>query len=211
MHQLPRRLLLDHFRGVVLADERPTPIDFVTDRETGWPVGLLPRLSLSASDICLWAPQDEPGALQISVIPEEIDASLHGSMLVWEGHHGPLQGHAGRDGDGNAALVACLLRVQWGKRDGRLHEPIEISHPHPFAKGERAIIRAANAQTDLIDAFASMLAKSAQTGARMVGVDEWGVTIRCRAGLFRGAFDEPRLDEEAARIATVSLLNAQNF
>ena len=211
MHTLPRRLLLDHFHGVVLADERHTPIDFVIDRETGWPVGLLPRMAIGAVDVCLWTPQDEAGALQISVNPEEIDGSMHPAMLMWEGHHGPLQGQSGRDGTERAGLMACVLRVQWGRRDGRMYEPVEIAHPHPFAKGERAIIRAANAHADLIDALASTLANSVQSSARLVGVDEWGMTVRCRAGLFRAAFDEPRLDEEAARIATVSMLNAHNF
>jgi hypothetical protein len=211
MHVMPRRVLVDHFHAVILADEVPAPVHMVIDRETGWPVAMVPRQILDASDVCLWVPQDDPGSLQISVIPEEIDRSVHAAMLTWEGHHGLLQGNVGRDGDGREGVVACQLRVQWGRCAGNMHEASNIALPHPFAKGERAILRAANAHPDLIDRLASALAASVQTGARMVGVDEWGVSIRSRAGLMRASFDEPRLNEEDARVATVSLLNAQDF
>lgn len=211
MHVMPRRVLLDQFHAVVLADESPVRINYVLDRETGWPVTMLPRQILNADDVCAWVPHDEPGALQVSVIPREIDRNLHAAMLTWEGHHGPLQGSVGRDGDGGEGVAACELRVQWGRCSGIMHEPSAIALPHPFAKGERAILRAANAHADLIDRLATSLSGSVQTGARMVGVDEWGVSIRCRAGLKRASFDEPRLNEEEARLATVSLLNANDF
>lgn len=211
MHVLPRKVLLDHVCGVVLADEIATPVRLVLDRETGWPICVGSRQILDASDACLWVPHDDPGSLQISGVFEEIDAMRHPAMLMWEVLHGPLQGHAGRDGERHEATAAMRMRVQWGRSAGRMHEAHEVAIPHPFARGEMAILRAANAHAELVDRLASVLARSVQTGARLVGVDEWGVTVRCRAGALRASFDEPRLNEEDARVATVSLLNAQDF
>jgi hypothetical protein len=211
MHVLPRRVLWDPVEGVVLADELATPVRLVVDRDSGWPILLGSRVILEAADACLWVPGDEPGSLQISGVFEDIDAARHRAILLWEMVHGPIQGHAGRDGERRDATAAMQLKVQWGKSAGRLHEAHEVAVPHPFARGEVAILRAANAQAELVDRLASALAGSVQTGARLVGVDEWGVTVRCRAGVLRASFDEPRLNEEDARVATVSLLNAQDF
>lgn len=211
MHELPRRVLVDHVHGVVLADEVATPVRLALDRETGWPILIGPRQILEARDACLWVPQDEPGSLQISGFFQVFDAMRHPAMLTWEMLHGPVQGHAGRDGEQRDASAAMMCRVQWARSGGRMHEAHEVAVPHPFARGEMAILRAANAQAELVNRLASALAGSVQNGARLVGVDEWGVTVRCRAGVLRASFDEPRLNEEDARVATVSLLNAQDF
>lgn len=211
MHVLPRRVLLDHVQGVALADDVAHAVTMTIDRETGWPVLIGPRQVLDAQDACLWVPVDGPGSLQISGVFEVIDASRHAAMLHWEMLHGPLQGHAGRDGESHMSMAAMQCRVQWGRCGGRMYEAHEVAIPHPFARGEVAILRAANAHAELIDRLASALARSVQKGARAVAVDEWGLTIRCRAGALRASFDEPRLNEEDARIATVSILNAQDF
>lgn len=211
MHVLPRRVLLDHVRGVVLADDIAHAVTMTIDRETGWPILIGSRQVLDAQDACLWVPVDGPGSLQISGVFEAIDASRHPAMLHWEMLHGPMQGHAGRDGDSRSAVMAMQCRVHWGRCGGRMHEAHEVAIPHPFARGELAILRAANAHAELIDRLASALARSVQSSARAVAVDEWGVTLRCRAGILRASFDEPRLNEEDARVATVSLLNAQDF
>ncbi|MDX2147978.1 MAG: hypothetical protein SFZ23_10690 [Planctomycetota bacterium] len=180
-----RRLLREHTRATLLADEVPFRAMFVIDSFTGSLVTAVPRLVLDATDLVMMIPEESAAALQImgglQALAESRATDRH-------------QAYHGR----NADAMHAVLMAEAGKLGGAIVESHDLLAPNPFAGEEARLCKLCNANPGRV---ARVLASGGHTDAPpmvVVGIDDLGVDVRTRFGIVRLWFSKPALDAEAA-------------
>lgn len=196
-HEHARARLLSHLAGMIVCEDGAEPARLVI-AEAGGSVTLPMHHDLDeAGHWSFAAPQEldptielsleplDPGAHELPE-PDEIEADR------WLAYHGSTPP--------KCRLVSLgVAFARYANEDGRTRVAEDVLTPNPLRSHVPALCKLLNAdKAKLADACASL------TGVRpespiAVGVDEWGVHVKAAFDVLRLGFDEPAMDETAAR------------
>lgn len=185
-----RRELAAHRNGVLLYDQTPLPIQFVTDGATGSLVFAVPRDVLTADEYILFVPEEAAEALQLLVHLEQIDSETE-ACDRWRAYHGDCR-HP----------HWAKFEIDSGKFEGCLSEGDQLMIPNSLGRGEWSICKSANARKEDLIAFVRDYARIEPKDPLVVGVDQFGMDVRVRFGIVRVEFDlmAQSVDDAAAMV-----------
>lgn len=198
--QRTRARVLAHLAGVLVCEAGAEPCRLVV-AEAGGSVTLPMHRDLDeAGHWSLAAPQELDPAIELSIEspsenpsdggdlpdPDEIEADR------WLAYHGSTPP--------KCRLVSLAVSfARYADSDGRTHVAEDVLTPNPLRSHVPALCKLLNSdKAKLADACARL------TGVRpespiAVGVDEWGMHVKAAFDVLRLGFDEPAMDEAAAR------------
>ncbi|MFI4915277.1 MAG: hypothetical protein ACIAS6_02070 [Phycisphaerales bacterium JB060] len=196
--QRTRARVLAHLAGMLVCEAGAEPCRLVV-AETGGSVTLPMHHDLDeAGHWAFAAPQELDPAIELSLEnskggedlpdPDEIEADR------WLAYHGSTPP--------KCRLVSLAVSfARYADGDGRTHVAEDVLTPNPVRSHVPALCKLLNGDKGrLADACARL------TGVRpespiAVGVDEWGVHVKAAFDVLRLGFEEPAMDEAAARVA----------
>jgi len=190
-----RALLRAHTLGVMLADETPTPVRYAVLPGTGQLIVDVDRDILDAHEHVLIIPEESftpPLSLMLS-LSETDDEALHDRHRAYHGES-PLTHYA----------VATILG---GKLDNsEVVDEDELQQPNPLGPVISPLGRLLNADRSILASICRSLTGATPEEPTAVGIDPHGFDVRARFGVIRARFEEPCVDEQAAREAIERLI-----
>jgi hypothetical protein len=182
--------------AVLFHDGTAEPVLLVVDPATGRPVVPISPRVFDADEHVLHLPEEGESALQLLVIPEEIDPGADPGADRWRIYHGQPQGTRW-----SRFAIDCA-RLGRAVLDGA-----ELMHPNYLAPHEPGLLRRAGADPSRLVA-----AVRARRGLDVehpvaVGIDPLGLDIRARFGIVRLEFDDPIPEGSEAGAAAARTLD----
>lgn len=196
-HQQARSRVLANLAGVLVCEAGAEPCRIVI-AEAGGSVTLPMHRDLDeATQWSFAAPQELDPAIELCLEP--IDGSqdeLPGPDEIeadrWLAYHGSTPPRC-------RLMSLAISFARYADGHGRTHVAEDVLTPNPLRSHVPALCKAINSNpARLADACAKV------TGVRpespvAVGIDEWGVHVKAAFDVLRLGFDEPAMDEAAAR------------
>ncbi len=194
---LARARVLTHLAGMLVCEAGAEPARLVVAEAGGSVTMPMHRDLDEAGQWSFAAPQEMDPAIELSLEPldgsggalpepSEIEADR------WLAYHGSTPPRC--------RLVSLAVSfVRFADEDGRTRVAEGVLTPNPLRSAVPGLCKFLNGDTArLADACARL------TGVRpespvAVGIDEWGVHVRAAFDVLRLGFDEPAMDEAAAR------------
>jgi hypothetical protein len=192
-----RARLLAHLAGTLVCDAGAEPARLIVAEAGERVIVPLHRDLDEAGHWAFAAPAELDPAIELSLEPSEgADDRLpdpdEAEADRWLAYHGSTPPRCRL-----VSLAAAFAR--YADDDGRTRVAADVLTPNPLRAQVPALCKLLNAEkAKLADACARL------TGVRpespiAVGVDEWGVHVKAAFDVLRLGFDEPAMDEAAAR------------
>jgi hypothetical protein len=182
--------------GVLAIGERVERTHFVIDAGSGRPVFPAPPGVFEEESITLHAPEDEPGALVVLGLAEEIDPWRDAACDRWIAYHGKARWSEW-----------AALEIESVKNTGTVLDREEAQVPNPLHPAEPRLMKWVNQEhaESLRKASARSLGTLPES-ALLVGVDPYGMDVRGRFGVMRVEFEGIALTEADAQNLIKELL-----
>lgn len=181
-----RDLLARNREGVLLADDRPAAIKFISDPATGDLIAPVPEEVTEASDLLLFVPEESFDAIQLLIDATGIPESALTDR--WCAYH-LEQNHP----------VWARLHADSGKHDQWVFPAEKLMGPNPVAREESALCRLLNADKRALARVARDASGVEVQDPVCVGVNDRGVYIRARFSVILARFDRPATSVQQAR------------
>ena len=196
-HDLARRELRSHTRGVLRLDETVRDLRFIIDGRNGSMVIPAHHDAADAHESVLHLPDDGFDAsavclLSLEPIADEFDESLDRHLA----YHGEV-----RAPGWCRATIESVRLAHAGVIDGA-----SLTLTNPLRADEPALVRELNTDRSRLRRATALLLAIEPIEALAVGVDDLGFDVRSKHGVLRVAFPAPVSDAAEARRVIAALL-----